>query len=560
MPNLRRLSARHGFLAAALILAGVGAWVVWGVQRFSADASWVAHTHAVLAQLDNVNAVRREVISAQRGYLLTRRASDRDQFWQARAGLGLEVERLHALVNDNPGQRAAAAALEPLVRPRLAIAERTIAVFDRAGLPATQDFILHNGSGDLDLRIDRAIAAMQRTETSLLAQRRATSERSARGLLLAALLGIPLSLAILASVYRLLARENAQRRRSELEAGAANLELGRSVQKLERLSGEMAALSRYAGMLQGCTDLEDLFEVTRATLRKLLPDSAGAIYLVRASRDHAEVAAEWGDHRAPILPHPRPQDCWAVRRNQPFACADLARDVHCAHFDVPAGPPVATHCLPLSAQGELMGWLALDGTAPGPLRDAALAQQAAEQFSLALANLRLKDVLRQQSIRDPLTGLFNRRYLEESLAREIARCQRRNLPLVVMMLDLDHFKAFNDLHGHGGGDALLTAFARLLQGSCRAEDIPCRYGGEEFTLILPEADDALAQARARQLLLDTAQLVVMHQGEPLSRVTTSIGIASLPRNGTSAATLMAAADAALYRAKSRGRNQAVVAD
>jgi diguanylate cyclase (GGDEF)-like protein len=193
------------------------------------------------------------------------------------------------------------------------------------------------------------------------------------------------------------------------------------------------------------------------------------------------------------------------------------------------------------------------------LRDAALAQQAVEQFSLALANLRLKDVLRQQSIRDPLTGLFNRRYLEESLAREVARCQRRSLPLAVMMLDLDHFKAFNDRHGHGGGDALLAAFARVVQANCRAEDIPCRFGGEEFTLILPEADDALAAQRAGALLRDTANLVVDFQGEHLTRVTASIGIAAMPRHGSNASALIGAADAALYQAKAGGRNRAVVA-
>jgi diguanylate cyclase (GGDEF)-like protein len=129
-----------------------------------------------------------------------------------------------------------------------------------------------------------------------------------------------------------------------------------------------------------------------------------------------------------------------------------------------------------------------------------------------------------------------------------------------MMLDLDHFKAFNDRHGHGGGDALLLAFGRLLQASCRAEDIPCRYGGEEFTLILPEADEALALERAREVLHATAQLLVEHERETLSRVTASIGLACLPQHGNGAGQLMAAADAALYRSKAQGRNRVTVAD
>ncbi|MGH8028412.1 MAG: sensor domain-containing diguanylate cyclase [Arenimonas sp.] len=560
MLRLGRHSSRLGFAMAALILAAVGGWVVVGAQRFIADATWVGQTHEVINQLEKVTALRREVISAQRGYLLTRRTQDREDFWQAKARVRQELHQLEALVADNPEQHEAIAQLAPLIDQRLAKVQHTVEVFEANGLAAAQEAIRTNGSAALDTRIDATVTRMLGRERSLLTMRNDVSRRSANSLLLGAALGIPLSLLILATIYAMLEKENMQRRRSEAAAGMATLELGRSVSQLQRVSGEMEALSRYAGMLQGCIDIAELLQVTRTSLRAMLPDAAVTLYLVRASGDHAEIAATWGTHRVESKPNPHPSDCWAVRRNQPFACTDAHRDLHCAHvIAAVAGPPVATHCLPVSAQGELMGWFYLSGPGPGPLRDAVLAQQAAEQFSLALANLRLKDVLRQQSIRDPLTGLFNRRYLEESLAREIARCQRRELPLAVIMLDLDHFKAFNDRHGHGGGDALLTAFARVLQANCRAEDIPCRYGGEEFTMILPEADDLLAEQRADALLRDTANLVVDFQGEHLSRVTASIGIASLPRHGTSATALLGAADAALYQAKAGGRNRAVVA-
>jgi diguanylate cyclase (GGDEF)-like protein len=560
LKRLARQSSRWWFALAALILVAVGAWVVFGVQRFVADASWVTHTHGVLTQLENVNALRGEVTSAQRGYLLTRRAANRDAYWQAKAELRGQIRDVHTLVVDNPVQAAALARLSRQIERRLEVSDTTVTVFEDRGLEAAREFILSNGSLSMDAGIDAEIANMQAREHALLQARATASHRSATSLLLGAALGIPLSLGILGTIYAMLERENAQRRRSEAQTGLASLELGRSVAQLQRVSAEMAGLSRYAGMLQGCTNVDELLEVTRTSLRALLPDAAVTVFLIRASRDHAEIAATWGTHRVESDPHPHPGDCWAVRRNQPFACVDAHRDLHCTHVQAAtAGPPVATHCLPVSAQGELMGWFYLSGAGPGPLRDAPLAQQAVEQFSLALANLRLKDVLRQQSIRDPLTGLFNRRYLEESLARELARCQRRELPLAVMMLDLDHFKAFNDRHGHGGGDALLTAFARVLQANCRAEDIPCRFGGEEFTLILPEADDALAAQRAEALLRDTANLVVDHQGDHLTRVTCSIGIAAMPRHGSNATALLGAADAALYHAKASGRNRAVVA-
>jgi diguanylate cyclase (GGDEF)-like protein len=183
---------------------------------------------------------------------------------------------------------------------------------------------------------------------------------------------------------------------------------------------------------------------------------------------------------------------------------------------------------------------------------------AVEQLSLALSNLRLQDSLRTQSIRDPLTGLYNRRYLEESLTRELARCDRVNKPLSVLMIDLDHFKRFNDTHGHDGGDALLTHAGRVFQAHCRAEDIACRYGGEEFTLILPEVDAERARQRAEEIRLAVEKLDVQHRRERLSSVTTSIGVGTFPDNARAMDELLRRADAALYKAKQQGRNRVVL--
>ena len=186
----------------------------------------------------------------------------------------------------------------------------------------------------------------------------------------------------------------------------------------------------------------------------------------------------------------------------------------------------------------------------------ALVQAAADQLSMTLHTLSLQEKLRVQSIRDPLTGLFNRRYLEESLVRELARCQRRGLSFSVLMLDVDHFKRFNDTHGHPGGDALLAALGKLLQTQLRAEDIACRYGGEEFTVLLPEAGAEQASLRAEQLLQAIRALRVEHMGHELPAVTASIGIAVAGRDG--AEHLLQRADQALYRAKQEGRDRVVV--
>jgi diguanylate cyclase (GGDEF)-like protein len=172
----------------------------------------------------------------------------------------------------------------------------------------------------------------------------------------------------------------------------------------------------------------------------------------------------------------------------------------------------------------------------------------------------LQETLRAQSLRDVLTGLFNRRYREESLDRELALCQRRSQPLALMMLDIDHFKAFNDTYGHETGDILLAAFGRLLQAKCRTEDIACRYGGEEFTLILPEPDLEIARRRAEEILAATTNIRSRHMQRDLPNITVSIGQAMFPQHGHGGQELLRVADAAQYRAKHDGRNRVEVAD
>jgi len=188
-----------------------------------------------------------------------------------------------------------------------------------------------------------------------------------------------------------------------------------------------------------------------------------------------------------------------------------------------------------------------------------LAKVLAESTALALANLNLREVLRAQSIRDPLTGLFNRRYMEESLERELSRATRKKQPLSVAMLDVDHFKHFNDSFGHDAGDTLLCEIARVFRTTLRAEDIICRYGGEEFAMILPDAPLPSIQGRIEQLREKVRDTIAQHRGQPLDRVTVSIGIATYPEHGTTSETLLRAADAALYQAKAQGRDRVVLA-
>lgn len=176
--------------------------------------------------------------------------------------------------------------------------------------------------------------------------------------------------------------------------------------------------------------------------------------------------------------------------------------------------------------------------------------------ALIITNTQLRESLKQQSIRDPLTGLFNRRYMEEMLNREVNRATRELHPLGIIMLDVDHFKRFNDTFGHGTGDKLLRDVGRFLQSHVRGEDIACRYGGEEFILIMPNADLETVQKRAQQICIEARNIKV----EGTNTITLSLGVAVYPQHGRTIDTVIQSADAALYQAKQNGRNQVIVSD
>jgi diguanylate cyclase (GGDEF)-like protein len=214
------------------------------------------------------------------------------------------------------------------------------------------------------------------------------------------------------------------------------------------------------------------------------------------------------------------------------------------------------------AQGETLGLFYLSAQNTDDLNPAKqqLARTVAEQVGLAIANLNLRETLQHQSIRDGLTGLFNRRYLEETLQTEIARAQRYNYPTAIVMIDVDHFKSFNDQYGHDAGDVVLKEIAHVIKEGIRESDIACRYGGEELTLVLPETPIQAALAKAEDLRLAIHRISLTYGQNILGHLTASFGVATFPDHGTSGSEVIQAADAALYRAKAAGRDRVMSAE
>jgi diguanylate cyclase (GGDEF)-like protein/PAS domain S-box-containing protein len=355
--------------------------------------------------------------------------------------------------------------------------------------------------------------------------------------------------------------ETSERLRADKALQKANAELEGRVRELSQRTREMTSLAHLGELLQTCQEMDEAYDVIGRMAPQLFPAESGAVYMLDAAHTVAEARASWGDPRLLAEGGAFARDhCWALRLGhthlmQPESSAPL-----CKHLPRP-GPPAAA-CALLASQGETLGVLHVAAPAgAGELLESRrhLAATVAEQIGLALANLRLRATLRAQSIRDPLTSLYNRRYLEEALDREIHRAVRNKSSLGLLMADIDHFKRFNDSYGHVAGDALLRELAAFLERSTRREDVACRYGGEEFTIILGQSTAEGAVRRAEALREGAGEIEVVHQGRSLGRVTLSLGVAVFPDHGRSPAELLQAADQALYRSKDAGRNRVTLA-
>ena len=359
-----------------------------------------------------------------------------------------------------------------------------------------------------------------------------------------------------------LADANTRLQEEMLEKDSARNELDqqneRMMRELKKRSERATMLAKLGELLQSCISRDEVFAAALGFAPKIFPAARGAMALLNASRSLTEVIGSWTDCQLPAMEF-EPTACWALRTGHTHLVVAGDSTAPCAHA---AGVKNTYLCIPILAQGETLGIVHLQAT------DEALQLNASElsfkttfaaQVGLSIANIRLREALRTQSVRDALTGLYNRRYLEEVLDREVRRAARAAQSLGLLMIDLDHFKSFNDTYGHEAGDAVLRETGLSLTKGIRAEDFVCRFGGEEFVVILPTADLEASCARAERLRLKMKELTILHQGRSMGMLTISVGVAVFPEHAMSPKELMAAADAAMYEAKRGGRDQVVVA-
>ena len=363
------------------------------------------------------------------------------------------------------------------------------------------------------------------------------------------------------------ARDITERKRSERALEETSQQLKHTLAFVEERNRDISLLGQMTGVLHSCLTVEETFTPIAKYCAQLFPEEAGAMYLMNKSGTFMEEVTHFGawTQHEPVFVL---EDCWAMRRGQLYAVNDPRSGILCKHVDSAHDGAHPYICLPMSAHHEISGLFHLQfGTAKAgePALDKRLEAKRliviamVEQITLSVANLKLRDTLRQQSTRDPLTGLYNRRFMEEFLEREFARARRRDAPLAFMIMDVDHFKQFNDTFGHEAGDIVLRELAGFIQHNVRDNDIVCRMGGEEFAVVMPEASAEIAFQRAERLR-EGAQLLELKLGlQALGKLSISIGIAAFPGHGDDFVTISAAADRALYQAKNSGRNKTIIA-
>jgi len=330
---------------------------------------------------------------------------------------------------------------------------------------------------------------------------------------------------------------------------------------------ERKLLSEMSEWLYSAKSQDELLAVVELSMRTLMPESDGALYVYAPERDTLTRAAHWGDVPAPE--HVAADECWSLRRGRAYYYGGQTIQLPCGHLETARYP---AFCLPIVAQGETIGLMHLAFPAfsldvPGDAHPHAeflrqrwsTAITCAEQISLAIANVRLRDELEARSVHDQLTGLKNRRWFLEAGAQILRRSLSAGAPCALVALDVDHFKGFNDRFGHDAGDAVLAEVATAMTAEVAASGVPCRIGGEEFAVILPETDAAAAIEAADAIRLRIGGLQLRHHGRELPRLTVSAGVALGPEAGATIPALLKAADRALYAAKNAGRDRVTAA-
>ena len=601
---LGSLSARIAAIGFVVLLAlgSLAGLLADAAYQTSESFRWAAHSANVIETTEAALGDLREAESGQRGFVITRNAAYARSFTDRIDSAASHIAKVVRLTDDNPRQYARAREIAMLMAKRAAFLQQPLNLARHDDFAGAAAAIAHGHGREFMDSIGMRTTAFLDDERALQASREQAAELRLRNSKRLAIIGaIAVALFVIGSFALLIrgirrslgtmvaamttlgsgARETridaakrskeftrlalgyntmadrlqnavADQAASERQLQIVNAELQRNTETLSERGHVIELLGGMAHRMQAARTDDELAQIIRVFVPRVLPDVPGALYAHNNSRNCLVPVASWGDIAVSPDGFP-PEKCWALRRGQSHCVTRPGCDIVCGHVSADE----IYHCEPLLAGGEVIGVLYLHGLIDAEKRFRM--NVLTENIASALVNHRLQRSLREQTIRDPLTGLFNRRYMEETLRLEIARASRSGAPFSLVMCDVDHFKRFNDEFGHDAGDVVLQAVAAEMRSRFRDGDVVCRFGGEEFTIIAPgSAAEALA-GRVEAVRQAIAELKVRHGGRILGSTSMSFGIATwtdtMARDGT---TLIQAADMALYQSKREGRNRATI--
>jgi diguanylate cyclase (GGDEF)-like protein len=546
-----------GGIALLIALAGLSIYLDARAVRQNAALSDIRDrvsqaTNLLLALIDIETGVRGYLISGDPAYL--------EPFYRGRD----MVTSIHSDLPEIDSWTAPGVSDQPLgtlMAKRRDLFKHAIAAARDNGVAAAQEEIRNSDAKLLMDAMRRVIAGQLQTyqEKSDALQHQADALANLHSLIII----LVLSLSIAFSIAKFVMFRGEIAHRGEMERA------------LRRRNEERKQVADLSAALQLSDSRREAYDVIGAYARRIMPEVSGAFYVYTASRDQLTLVAQWSAPERKeqdawgFIDHLHPADCWGLRQgSEHIGCADQAGSNHpesaplnCKHIETGIGPYA---CIPIVGRGQILGMLHLRGEA---FRDAKATQQLkqtierlVDQLSLSLTNIELRERLENMALRDGLTGVYHRRVLDEMLEHVLAMLRRNGRPAGLMLVDVDHFKRFNDTYGHQAGDEALRKVGAALLSAVRASDVVCRYGGEEFLVFLPECDAPEAMAKAEALRAAVAAITLRVGGEQIPPISASFGVAMFPDVGENRAELVQLADRALYRAKDAGRNRVMLAE
>jgi diguanylate cyclase (GGDEF)-like protein len=545
------------FAIALIAILTTNVYSYHQIDKVMESNQWVKHTHQAMEAINNILLDLIEVESVTRAYVISGDTTFVANIDETINKVFTDFSLAKKITEHNPQQQILIEKLEPLLKYGILKIKETMKLKQENKLQYNITLPLIHESENISDRIKEMINEIYKNEVTLLQQREETFLRDFNFTNTLSFTVDIINLSLL--LFSILCFNKMF---SSLIASREKLE--RTLLQVENQSKEMVISNDMNNKLRSSGSMQETVSMALLYLKKILPFSSGVIYLMNHSKNYLEAVAEWNEPN--VTEHIfTPDQCWGLRQGKIYFYINKDESMPCKHSE--GESHIRSYvCMPLLALNEVVGVLHLQITNSHDMdqneiiklyeNNNLMIQNIAGQISLSISNIKLYEVLKQRSTRDLLTGLYNRSYLSDTFERDVQRAKRNNTSIVVIMMDIDFFKNVNDTYGHEAGDAVLREVSKLLTRELRKSDIACRYGGEEFLIILYDTVFQDASERIEQLRQKISNL--QFHFVALFSITVSFGVAMFPEDGNNSEELIKAADQALYVSKKTGRNKVTV--